>query len=70
MSIGDWLNRIGSLRQGTMGCAKCGATFSLRQAERNRLGDIVCPECGSLNTKYRATRAERARSFLIDYNTY
>lgn len=70
MRITDRLKKLESFRPGEMLCGKCGATFPAHKTAHNRLDDPVCPKCGSVNIRYEPTRAERARSFLIDYNTY
>ncbi len=70
MSLGDLLERIGHPRQGAMQCGRCGARFGPSAAGQGRLGDAVCPQCSSANISYAASRLERARSFLVDYNTY
>ena len=70
MRITDRLKRLESFRPGVMQCGQCGAEFPAQQTAHNRLDDPVCPKCGSVNIRYEPTRAEKARSFLINYNLY
>jgi len=55
---------------GPMHCRRCGADFATNRVITDRRGDPACPRCGSADIRYRPTRTERLRSFLIGYNTY
>jgi|GEM_PF-4428736 DNA-directed RNA polymerase subunit RPC12/RpoP len=70
MRLIDRLRACGTIREGPLACNRCGAEFTKSCMRLSRLGDPVCPRCGSVDIAHRATRPERLRSFLIDYNTY
>lgn len=70
MKLIDRLRAWGTIQEGPLVCHRCGAELARDGALVNRLGDRVCPVCGSVDVGRQATRTERLLSFLIDYNSY